>query len=311
MTGVDGEQIAIVGAGALGTLLGAFLARAGSAVHLLHHDPAYAACLDGDVEVREPDGDDWTTRVTSTADPEAVPVADVMIVLVRSYQTRDAVVEYEACRDSSTRVLTLQNGLTPYETLRDVVGGDRLLAGVTYQGAVLESPGVVSHTASGPTTFGGPNRLVAEHTAEAFRTAGMRPVHVVDDPLPVLWEKQLTSGAIKPLAALTGRPNGSLVEDPEMRRVMRRVVDEIRAVAEAAGVTLTDGDTVAELRETLADSEHRSSMLQDVAAERRTEIDAVNGAVVDRAADTDVDVPYNRLLTALVHGLERRYLDGG
>lgn len=307
----DRAHIAVVGAGALGTLFGAYLARAGSEVHLLHHDPAYAATLDGDVEVRERDGDDWTTRVTATADPEAVGVADVVIVLVRSYQTRDAVADYDVCLDSSTRVLTLQNGLTPYETLRDIVGEDRLLAGTTYQGAVLESPGVVFHTASGPTTFGGPDRAVAERVAGAFRTADIQPVTVVDDPLPVLWEKQLTSGAIKPLAALTGRSNGSLVADPEMRAVMRRTVDEIRAVAEAADVTLPEGDTVAELRETLADSQHRSSMLQDVAAERRTEIDAVNGAVVDHATTLDVEVPYNRLLTSLVHGLERRYLDEG
>jgi 2-dehydropantoate 2-reductase len=302
-------RVAVVGAGALGTLLGAGLARAGDAdVHLLHHNPEVAATISGGVDVREPDGRTWSATVEASADPESVGVTDCLLVVVRSYQTAGALADAAACVGPETCVLTLQNGITPYETVRDAVGDERVLGGVTYQGADLVSPGVVRHTADGPTTFGGPDRAFADRVEEGLEAAGFGTA-VVDDPLPVLWEKQLVSAAVKPLAAVTWRTNGALVADPEMRAVMERVVAEVRVVAAAEDVALPDEDVVARLRRTLAASTHRSSMLQDVAAGRRTEVDAVNGAVVDRADAAGVAVPYNRVLSALVHGVERRYLE--
>jgi len=308
MSDNDSLRIAVIGAGALGTLIGAHLARSGADIELFHHDPAYAAELDGAVTVRRGDGDDWSTEVAASTDPTSIGVVDMAIVTVRSYQTRQAVTDHQACFDSTTRALTLQNGLAPYEALREMIGAERLLAGVTYQGVILEKPGVVKHTAAGPTTFGGPDRAFAERTACCFRDGGFEPISVVDDPEPILWEKQLVSGAIKPLAAITRRTNAELLNDPKMQDVMRQVIDEIKDVAEAADIEVTQEDIVAQLYRSLSDSNHRSSMLQDIEAKRRTEIEAINGAIVNRAEAVDVDVPYNRLLTALVHGLERSYL---
>lgn len=176
---------------------------------------------------------------------------------------------------------------------------------------MVETPGRVRHTAAGGSVFGGPDRAFAEEVATAFEEASLDAT-VVDDPEPVIWDKQLVSLAIKPFAALTRLPNDELLEQRELRWVMERVLEEAVAVGAARGVDLPHGDPQVAASDRLdrireRATGHRSSMLQDVDAGRRTEIDEINGAIAAFADKHDVAAPFNRLLTALVRGLERGY----
>lgn len=299
-------KIAVIGAGALGTLYGALLADGGNEVWLLHHRAGYTAAInDRGVAVDRADDPPLRVDVPATTDASDVGPADLAIVLVRAYQTVEAVAEHDACIGPGTRVLSLQNGLTNHRRLAAHVGADRALSGVTYQGATLDGPGRVTQTSDGPTVFGGPDEAFAERVAATFEAAGLS-AEIVPDPLVPIWRKQLWGVAIKPVAALTRLSNRELVAGDATTALMRHLVREAAAVAHARGIDLDAAAVFSDLEEALARSTHTSSMLQDVRAGRRTEIDDVNGAIVDLAAEEGIAVPANETVTALVRGLDRR-----
>lgn len=303
-------RIAVIGAGALGSLFGGLLAADGNDVWLLHHREEYAAAIDErGVSIEEPDGRTRRIDVRSTVDASAVGPVDLAIVLVKSHQTLQAVRQHGACLGPETRVLSLQNGLTNHYRLREHVGAERTLHGVAYQGAERDGPGQVRRTALGPSVFGGPDRAFANRIGETLESAGIE-ARVVDDPFRHVWRKQLWGVAIKPVAALTRLPNGELVADEGLATLMHRLMAEAAAVADARGVTLDVDATFERLTDALVGSSHTSSMLQDVEAERETEIGDVNGAVVELGRAEGIDVPYNEMATVLVEGLERGYLEG-
>ena len=305
-------QVAVIGAGALGCLFGGRLAADGHDVTLLHYRQAYVDVVNDRGLRIESDLDDTETvetGVPATTVADTVGHVDLALVFVKAHQTETALEQHAACIGPATTVLSLQNGLGHYRTLCDYVGEERALAGVTYQGAVVVEPGLVEHTGNGVSTFGGTGGEATARVAAALSDAGF-PVETTDDPRVTIWRKQLISLPIKPLAALTRLPNGQLAADEALVDLMDRIVTEAEAVAAARGIDLPDEeflDTV--LRTCEGSAGHRSSMLQDVLAGRKTEIDAVNGAVVDIAHEEGVDVPTNELVTRLVRGLERSYLD--
>lgn len=302
-------RIAVIGAGALGSLFGGLLAADGNDVWLFHHREEYVAALEErGVSIEEPEGRTRQVDVRSTHDAAEVGPVDLALVLVKAHQTVPAVRQHGACIGPETRVLSLQNGLTNHHRLREHVGAEGTLHGVTFQGATLDGPGRVKRTATGPAMFGGADAGFAEQVGDVFEAAGIE-ARVVADPFRYVWEKQLWGVAIKPLAALTRLPNRQLVADGELSGLMYRLMREAAAVADARGVTLDVDAEYETLTSALTDSEHTSSMLQDVEAGRRTEIDDVNGAIVELGATEGVDVPYNEVVTSLVRGLERGYLD--
>lgn len=307
-------RIAVIGAGALGTLLGGLLARDGNDVWLVHHREEYVREVERSgvrIEGNAIPDAPLTVDVPATTDAEQVGEVDLGLVLVRSHLTRTALAEHEGCIGPETRLLTLQNGLRNLEVLVEVVGERRAFGGVTFVGSELERPGTVRNTNVGPTTLGGDDRTFSDHIGGVFRSADLPDVSVVDDPEPYIWDKQLVSLAFKPVASLTRLPNGRIVDDQDLVRIMEQLVGEARAVADARRIPrLTDNviDRVIEIGRNNPD--HRSSMLQDVRANRKTEIDEINGAIADYADAEGIKAPYNRMVTTLVRGLERGYLDG-
>lgn len=230
-------------------------------------------------------------------------------MLGRSYQTQDAMREQGACIGDNTHVLTLQNGLTNCEIVQETVGEERALGGVTFVGAEVESPDVAQNTNMGATMFCGPDAAFAEHLQEIFGEASP-DVTTVADPRPHIWDKQMVSITFKSLAALTRLSNEPIVQDEALLAIIEEVILEAQAVAQARGIRLFTDDPVGRVVDVgWENPEHRSSMLQDVAGDRKTEIDDRNGAIVAYAEEEGVAAPYNRMLTSLVRAQERGYLD--
>ena len=301
-------KVAVIGAGALGSLYGGLLAADGHDVWLLHHREEAAAAIDDDgVVIEGVDGETRHVDVRATVDASEVGPVDLELVLVKAHQTLPAVEQHAACIGPETRVLSLQNGVTNHYRLRDHAGAERTLNGVVNQGAMLVGPGHVRRSSEGLTELGGPDRAFAERVANAFESAGLATA-LVEDPFDAIWQKQLVGGALKPLAALTRLTNGAMVADDGLAETMRDLMDETAAVAATKGHDPDAEATHADLMMRMAGSDHRSSMLQDVEASRRTEIEDVNGAVVELGREAGVEAPYNELATRLVKGLERGYL---
>lgn len=303
-------KVAVIGAGALGCLFGGRLTQSGNDVCLVHHRQSYVDQLnDEGLDIEDEQGNVAEITVNATTDVTEFGSADLVIIFVKSHQTVTALEEHAACIGPETSLLSLQNGLRHYDRLVEFASEDRAFAGVTYQGAVVEEPGEVRVTSTGPSIFGGVDDATAHHIGAVLEDAGF-PAKVVNDPRSHIWAKQLISLPIKPLAALTHLSNGELVATPETRELMAKIVAEAERVAESQGIDIPMDDPMTEVVTTCEhSSSHYSSMLQDVWAERKTEIDDVNGAIVDLAREEDVDVPVNDLVTKLVRSLEKSYLD--
>lgn len=295
-------KILVFGAGSLGSLLGGLLARAHE-VTLIGRDPHMRRVSEAGLTI--------SGQVTEHVHPEAETEVDGLsvdaaLVTVKSYDTPAAA---EALKEADIgAVCSLQNGLGNEERLAETLSVPIVGGTVTY-GADLSEPGEVRMTGTGDVTIGafraGEGNIV-DTLASAFSTADIE-VSVTDNIETTLWEKVAINAAINPTAALARCRNRAIVDRP-LAAVATNAALETAAVARANGVELGDAairDRVLEVAE--ATGENRCSMLQDVLEGGRTEIDAINGAVVDRSGD--VSVPVNETLSALVSGLEQYDLE--
>ena len=289
-----------MGAGAMGCLYGGHLAEAGVDVSLVDAINAKGLHMTGV-------SGDRVVHIPATTDPETIGEVDLVLLFVKSYDTAQAVRDSGSLIGGDTCVLTLQNGLGNLEVITEVVGAGRALGGTTSHGSTLVGPGEIRHAGVGATVIGtldGGSRSMAETAADIFNGAGLQ-TRVSGDVRGDIWGKVLVNLGINALTALTGLRNGQLLAVPELRRLIRLAVEEGIRVAEADGVDLSIIDHVAHVYEVAeATGANRSSMLQDVDRGRRTEIDALNGAVVGLGEKLGVETPVNRALTSLVKGLE-------
>jgi 2-dehydropantoate 2-reductase len=207
-------------------------------------------------------------------------------------------------------VLTLQNGLGNLEILQQALGSERVVAGVTSQAATLIAPGQVHHAGSGGTIMGEPSGELSERLAavgDAFSQARLQ-VEFTTQLQAVLWGKLAVNAGINAVATLAQLRNGGIMESANLREVLRLVVTEVQAVAEAKRIRLPYPDMVAHAEEICQrTANNMNSMLQDFYRQRRTEVDAINGAVVRESATLGVATPVNQALAGLIRGLEDTY----
>ncbi len=203
--------------------------------------------------------------------------------------------------------LTIQNGLGNYERLVEHLGAERAAVGVIYVGAQFVG-GELRATGPGKIELGRPtaaaSRARLDELAELFRGGGM-DVTVVDDAWPAVWRKVVTNAAVNPITALIRRTNAELLADAPASRVADCIAVEVARVATASGVRIGEDEAVKQWRAMAAlTGANRSSMLQDVEAGRRTEIDAICGAVARVGDGHGVAAPLNQAMTVLVSSLD-------
>ncbi|ELZ26847.1 2-dehydropantoate 2-reductase [Halosimplex carlsbadense 2-9-1] len=290
-------RVLVFGAGSLGSLLGGLLARAHD-VTLVGRDPH--------VERVRAEGLRVTGEYTAHVEPAAttaVPAErfDLALVAVKAFDTPAAAAALDAADPDA--VLSVQNGLDNERTLASALDAE-VLAGTSTYGARLTEPGTVDCTGRGDVALGPPDggeSAVAESVGAALRAADIETTVAADMPRRC-WEKLAVNAGINAVTALARVENGALV-DGAAGEPARRAAAEVARVARERGIELSDDAAVGAVeRVATATSANRSSMLQDVEAGERTEIDAISGAVVDRA---DAAVPVNETLAALIRGWER------
>jgi len=295
----------VFGAGALGSLVGGLLAREHH-VTLVARDP-HARHVAGQ-GLRIVGKLDAHTRPRATTDPTPADLsADLALVTVKAYDV-GAAARALAAGDPAV-VCSLSNGLTEEALVAEL--GDRVLAGVATYGAELVGPGRVRCTGVGRIRvgeLGGGRSDRADRVAAAFRAADLDCE--ADPGMPRRrWEKLAVNAGINATTALARVPNGALADGPGGEPA-RRAARETARVARAEGVDLTDDEATAAVDAVVEETAaNRSSMRQDVESGGRTEVGAVNGAVVARGDERGVDTPTNRTLAALVRAWESEHAD--
>lgn len=287
----------IIGAGAMGCYFGAALTLGGLPVTLydINQDKVDAINSQG-VLMHDLDGTDKTVQIKAVSFIEDAPRPELVLVLVKSYNTGRAGREISLVKNDDTRVLSLQNGLGHVSELSKYVSKRQIFSGVTYQGAYELAPGRVRHTGSGLTILAPLLKSSLNAAMDLARTLNncQLPAGATTDIDAIRWKKLIVNSAINPLSALHGLPNGQLPKDPQIVHDMMGLVMEGVAVAQKVGVPLNYGEMWASVLDTCrATAENRSSMLEDVTRGRTTEIEAINGSIVRLGEQHGVDTPLN------------------
>jgi len=292
-------RIVVLGAGAIGTLYAAKLA-AGNAVTLLvrHQEQADAICRKG-VEIT---GLEQTNvRIEAATGLDRIEPDTLIVLTTKVYDNAAAVAPIVGLLRPDTVILCLQNGLHGERLVRDVVG-DRcvVLRGITEFGVIFVGPGMVTLRAYGPTTIeAGPK---SRELADMFTRCQLRG-RVSADIKHDVWRKLVVNCVINPLTAMTGMEVG-WTADARLDPLKRRIVAECLAVAAHDGVAF-DGDFTRMLNDTYGPSRNLSSMYQDLTNGKRTEIDHMNGAVVELGRQYGVQCPINAGLVAIIKAMEQ------
>jgi 2-dehydropantoate 2-reductase len=310
MTSAAPMKICMLGSGALGSALGGVLAEGGNDVWLIDAWAAHVDAMNSRGLTLRDGGVDRTVTVKARTALDDIGPADLVVVLVKSYHTREAIEKAAAALvGPDTVVMSLQNGLGHEEILAEVVGRERVLAGKTYAGGVLLGPGHVIAGTKGKRTYIGEldGQLTerARAIAETFERAGLS-TEVSANVMGMMWDKLLINVATGALSVITRLPYGGLYRVPEVRDCALAAVAEGIAVAKALAVKLTSDKP--EDAWTLAaeglPSEFKASMLQSIEKGTPTEIDFINGSVVRFGERAKVATPVNRALVACVKGIE-------
>jgi 2-dehydropantoate 2-reductase len=302
-------RIAIVGAGAMGCIFGSLLASGGHAVWLVDVWREHVQAISRDGLQMQRAGAWSTMRINATTEPAEVGTVDVALVAVKAYQTESAARVARDLLGPDGVALTMQNGVGNGEKIANVAGPHRVVAGVTGHGGRVLGPGCVAHTVTGANDVGwldGPVTPELTRLAEAFRTAGL-PTTVSDDVTALVWSKLVINVGVNAIAAVCRTRNVDVARVPEAWELAAEAIAEAVAVAQRKGIRLRWEDPLAHCRETYRANgeQHLSSMTLDVLRGRRTEIDALNGAVVDEGRRLGVPTPVNAVLTLLVRTIEQ------
>ncbi|HVG97120.1 MAG TPA: 2-dehydropantoate 2-reductase [Chloroflexota bacterium] len=310
-----GPSVAVVGAGAMGGVWAGHLARAGVRAILVDADPSVVGSIAaGGLRLGTPGGAWQTLAVPATDRPETVGPVDTVFFFVKAHQTAAAAAGVRALVGPATTVVTQQNGWGSADVLAGAFSPERVVVGVTYHSARVEAPGQIVHTASGPSYVGpyldGGDLGPATGVAALLSAAGL-PAEATAAVKAEIWKKLILNTATLPTSALTRLHTGPLGQPGALLDLLDGLAAESVRVAQALGYDVSLEERLDRIHSLLqGGGAGKSSMLQDVEAKRKTEIEVINGAVVRAAGETGVAVPLNQALVALIGGLERAYLEG-
>lgn len=305
-------RIAVVGAGAMGSVYAGLLAAAGHDVAVCDVNAAHVEAIRARGLRVEGASGDRVVHIQATTDPaelEPEPF-ELVVIATKSMAARAAAESARRLLAPDTPVLTIQNGLGAADEVAAVVGESRVLVGIAGGfGASLVAPGHAHHHGMEIVRVGelrGPATARTERVAEAWRQAGFA-VETLDDVNRLLWEKLICNACFAGIGGLLELTLGEVLDNPHAWPVALRCAQEALEVGRARGVRLDIPDCEAYVRDYgLAIPDARPSLLLDLLAGRPTEVEWINGSVVRQGAVAGVPAPANELVTALVLAKQAR-----
>lgn len=306
-------RVAVLGGGgAMGGLFGGYLARAGQDVVLIDvSQSAVDAINDKGILIEEKDGSVAEVKVRASSKPDEVGPVDLILNFVKCYHTEKAITGALPMMGPETAVLSLQNGWGNADRIAAVAGQSRVLVGLTYHSATVLAPGRIKHPGIGVThlgELGGVTTARLNAAAEALRSAGLE-VSISDSIVTEVWKKLALNVCTLPTSALLQFQAHQLMQHESMTELMQGLLAEVATVARAQGIAFDSEERWGAISGLLQRAiGAKASMLQDVEAKRRTEIDVINGAIVAAGRKLGVATPLNDAMVWLVRAMEENYL---
>jgi 2-dehydropantoate 2-reductase len=295
----------------VGSLFAAHLARAGEAeiwayeVWKEHVEAINKAGL------RLSGAADFTARVKATTNPAEIPRCDYGIVATKAIHTRDAIARVARVFDADSAVCSVQNGVGNEEIIAEHV--KYVIRGTTFPAGHPIAPGHIGYDIKGDTWIGPfepshtPMKKV-EELAGVITRSGMNTI-AMEDARGAQWTKLIFNASTNPVGALTLLHHGAATRFPPTGQLFNDLIAEGEAVAKKLGIQLHGDPRQLVQKGANAPGKHRASMLQDVLAKRQTEVDFMNGAIVQWGDKVGVPTPLNKALWELVKGLEHSWKD--
>lgn len=300
-------RICMIGAGAMGGVYGGLLVRAGFDVTLIDAREDHVATIRRDGLRVEGVRGEHVIRIDARTGPEGLTPFGLAIVFTDANATSEAARIAASILEPEGFAMTLQNGIGNVEALIDGLGRERVVAGVSMNSAANPAPGRCAYTNAGMTSIGeldGRDTPRIREVARMLNLAGIE-TEIVADPMSYVWSKFVLNCGINALTAVTGLRSGEMARTPEVNALQDRIIDEILMVVERKGVSLAEPDPRAKIKHHCRLRYNKPSMMQHIEQGRRTEIDAINGALVREARALGLAVPYNEAIVAVVKGLEK------
>jgi 2-dehydropantoate 2-reductase len=304
-------KVCIVGCGAIGSLFAAHLARLEDVeVHAYDVSKEHTRAIN-ERGLRISGAADFTARLHASSNAAEIPLCDFGIVATKSTYTRPAIEQTKHIFGVSSAVCSVQNGVGNEEILAQHV--KFVIRGTTFPAGHLIEPGHVGFDISGDTWIGPfeptntPYEFV-ERLSALINRAGMRVIPL-KDARGAQWTKLIFNASTNPVGALTLLHHRAATRLASTGALFNALIDEGEAVAKALGIALHGDPRALVEKGASAPGKHNASMLQDILAKRQTEVDFMNGAIVDWGEKTGVPTPLNRAMWQLIKGLEHSWTD--
>jgi len=302
-------NIVIMGAGALGSLFGGLLSQH-NVVTLVGRSQHMEAIQMNGLQITG--ATELVVSLKCVTDINDCAIPDLIILAVKAYDTEKVVEECAPILGTETRILTFQNGLSNTETILKHLPANLMIGGITSHGATSISDGVVKHGGIGETKIGWLDGHLDEDIlkiARSFTASGIETTISTNIERDI-WAKAIVNSAINSLTALQGEENGCILNEPTLTSLARAVVEEGVKVANNASHSF-DIKEVFDLTMKVAEdtSNNRSSMLQDIDNNRRTEIEQINGVISRIGSSSGVATPINDALIMAVKAREKGHID--
>ena len=297
-------KIVIFGAGAIGSLFGAYLSKTED-VTLAARKPHVDAIKSKGLAVIEK-GKKIIFNPKAVCSVEEIDfIPDLVMITVKSYDTLNAIREIKKKIEGNTIVLSLQNGLDNIEKIKTELGKDEnIIAGVTMHGVTFLQPGLIDHTGAGETIIGELNGKITDRVneiAKMFSKSNLA-TKVSDNIFSVIWEKAIINSVINPLTAIFQCRNGYLLENPFLEKLLEEICKESANIARCTGVELPSVDCIIKRTKKVVRGTARnfSSMLQSIQQGKKTEIESINGVIIKIAMEKKLPYTLNNILSKLI-----------
>jgi 2-dehydropantoate 2-reductase len=295
----------------MGSLFGALLYRGGHEVTLVDvARPAVEAINTAGLQVEFKYDGAAMVPVPAVTDPASVGQVDVVIVFVKCYHTEAALRSALPLLGPQTSIVSLQNGWGNVPRIAAIAGEERVVAGVTYHSGTLVGPGHVKQTGVGMTYIGELDGQMSQRLAQLAAVLASAGIDVTpsQDVLSMIWAKLALNCCTLPTSALLRFYAHQLVEHEGVLNLMQAILREVVTVAHAQQISLDYDERWQAITGLLRQAVGgKASMLQDVEARRRTEIDVINGAIVEAGQRLGIPTPTNQAMLWLVKSLEETF----
>lgn len=305
-------KIGIVGIGAMGSLFAHHLVRGGAEVWAWDGWVEHVKAINSRGLLVEREGLSEAFRINATCDAKEIGECDAVLVMVKYSQTQAAMRSASAMIGNKTKIITLQNGIGNVESIAEIYPERPIIYGFTTLTCELVSAGkIVPSYINRGETYLWPTDGVVDPLLEQFcrhLTSGGIDARAADDIEVRIWKKLVVNCCLNAVCAIADLPVGKLIDQPSSWSLLYTTADEIAAVARAKGLDLDDSVARGFLRQVAQEARsHEPSMLIDIRSRRKTEIDCLNGAVLQQARRMGVPAPSNEVLYSLIRVLEGRF----